>query len=344
VRAVFDSLRRLVLAGIICLIPALAFAGPVDATRKCGGHFVNPISDVCWGCLFPLTIGSIPIFKGDHADGPNPSSPVCICPAPPPLFVKVGLSIGFWEPVRLEDVTPKAFCFPNLGGVSMSTGFGYPTKSHRQTDTTADRSGYHVHYYVYPVMYWMELLTDFLCLEQTTFDIAYLTELDPLWQDDHLAAIINPEALIFSNPVAVAACAADCVKATATGQGFKSMFWCAGCQGSMFPITGNVSGEYGQVNGGLLAAERMLFKLHRQLLELGTSGPGAVCQKYPMPIMDKRQYRMQIVNPNNVAPKAFQCPGIGATSVTWEAGKTVPLVGEDLGFLVWRKRNCCAGI
>ena len=73
---------------------------PPASAAVCNGHFVNPITDVCWDCLFPLTIGSIPIFPG-HADGPNPASPICLCEAPPPLFFKIGLSIGFWEPVRL---------------------------------------------------------------------------------------------------------------------------------------------------------------------------------------------------------------------------------------------------
>ena len=37
----------------------------------------------------------------------------------------------------------------------------------------------------------MEILTDFLCFEQTTFDVAYVTEIDPLWQDSALTSIIN---------------------------------------------------------------------------------------------------------------------------------------------------------
>jgi hypothetical protein len=44
----------------------------------------------------------------------------------------------------------------------------------------------------------MEILTDFLCFEQTTFDVAYVTELDPLWQDSALTSILNPEVALFS--------------------------------------------------------------------------------------------------------------------------------------------------
>jgi hypothetical protein len=90
------------------------------------------------------------------------------------------------------------------------------------------------HYYVYPLLYWMEILTDFLCFEQTTFDVAYVTEIDPLWQDSALTSIINPEVALFSNPIATAACAADCVAATAKLP-IDQMFWCAGCNGGCIP-------------------------------------------------------------------------------------------------------------
>ena len=317
-------------------------ANAVDTTRACSGRFPNPVTHVCWSCLFPLTLGSIPLFKGDRPDAPNPSSPICICPAPPPVFVTVGLAVGFWEPVRLADVTPKAWCFPNLGGKSFSTGFGYPAKSHRSIDSQSDRSGYHVHWYIYPALYWMELLTDFACMDRQSFDIAYVTELDPLWQDDQLTAIINPEVLLFSNPIAQAACTADCAVASATGMGRRELFWCAGCQGSMFPMNGNVAGEYGTLQGALLTAERFAFKMHRQLLASGTMGEKGLCGKYPMPIMDKRQYRFQLINPIAHTDR-LSCTAIGKTSIPYEAGKVAPVLGEDLGWLVWRKRNCCVG-
>jgi hypothetical protein len=33
-----------------------------------------------------------------------------------------------------------------------------------------------------------------------SIDILYITEIDPLWQDSELTAIINPEAVLFANP------------------------------------------------------------------------------------------------------------------------------------------------
>lgn len=331
------------LAAVLVIgVPAAAIAqsAPKDL-GQCSGKFVDPIKGVCWSCLFPLTLGSTPIYKGKKPDPPNPSSPICACPAPPPLFVRIGLSVGFWEPVRLADVTPKAWCFVNLGGKKISPGIGYPTKSHNKGEGRTDRSGYHIHWYVYPVMYWLELLTDFLCVENASFDIAYLTELDPLWQNDKLTLLVNPENILFANPIATAACSADCAAASA-GLPRNEMFWCAGCHGTMFPMNGNISGQYGQVNGSLLALSRFSFKLHRQLIADGTMGQRALCQKYKMPMMDKRQYRFQLTNPVQHVSGQFTCPPIGRTSVPYESLKTLPVKGEDLGFLVWRKRNCCS--
>ncbi|WP_431061392.1 TraU family protein, partial [Staphylococcus aureus] len=46
----------------------------------CEGNFVNPITDVCWECIFPVTIGNVPVVKGRQPDTPNPSMPIQFCP------------------------------------------------------------------------------------------------------------------------------------------------------------------------------------------------------------------------------------------------------------------------
>jgi len=88
------------LAAFLSLILSLlaapaALASPADALRHCTGRFVNPITAPCWDCIFPLTIGSVPIWrgKGVRVDAPNPSSPICACGTPVP---RIGLTIGYW--------------------------------------------------------------------------------------------------------------------------------------------------------------------------------------------------------------------------------------------------------
>ena len=303
---------------------------------KCVGRFVNPITDICWSCLFPITIGGIKVSPGGE-DTHNPRQILCACGSPIP---RVGIPISFWEPVRLVDVTRTKFCLVNMGGISVG---GDSVRGHGTVDAGRaggrKRSFYQVHYYVYPVIYWLELLTDFLCLERSQFDVAYITEFDPMWNDDETAFVLNPEAAIFGAPIAQAACAADSIAATA-GFPLDAMFWCAGCQGSMYPFSGHVGDHVGGVQASLLLVSRMLAKLHREGLAQGTAGSSGLCQPYLMPIIVKSQYKQQMLYPSSTTGSGG-CKPLGRTDAIWGAGKEKPYAGEDFGYLIWRKRNCC---
>ncbi len=303
----------------------------------CTGHFVNPITDICWECLFPISLGSIHVWPSGKPDPKNPTLPICFCGTPIP---RVGLAFGFWEPVRLVDATKKPWCFPNLGGLSLSPGINIGLNKMTSRDNAQDKGNWEIHWYIYPLIYWLEVVVDFLCLEAASFDIAYISELDPLWQDDELTFLINPEAALFGSLIAQAACAADCVAATA-GLPIDELFWCAGCQGSMYPLNGNIQAEYGQIQGSVLAVQRMAYKLHRELVAFGTMGSKGLCAKYPMPIMRKQQYRIQLVNPVPAVSGPNTCVPMGRSNVLFESGRMIPVIGEDFGYLIWRKRNCC---
>jgi conjugal transfer pilus assembly protein TraU len=203
---------------------------------------------------------------------------------------------------------------------------------------------YQAHFYTNPVLFWLEVVTDFPCLERGAFDLAYLTEVDPLWNDDELTLILNPEAVLFANPVAVAACAADCVAATA-GFGIAGMFWCAGCQGGLYPLDGQVPYHGGGVRSASLIAQRLTAKLHRELIAWGWHGRPGLCGPYFLPVMDKTAYKTQLTYPvANTAKEAGRCcQPFGRTTIVWGAGKEVPVRGEDFAFLLFRKRNCCVG-
>ncbi len=323
------------------LLGVTAMSARAEAQTSCSGKFVNPITDVCWSCLFPLSIGAMKIWPSSRPDTENPSLPVCACGSPVP---RIGIAAGFWEPARLADVSTKPWCFVNLGGLKISPGFDIgrgqiqgPTQVGGAAQNT---SKWHVHWYVYPLLYWMEILTDFVCFENASFDIAYMTEVDPTWQDDSLTAILNPEAVLFTSPIAQAACAGDCVAATAKLP-IDQVFWCAGCQGPMYPVNGNVDAHIGHVQASRLVLTRFAFKLHREGLAWGTMGSKGLCNKYLMPMMRKQQYRVQMVNPTPTVSGNAACAPLGASTMPPQAGRSYPVKGEDMGYLVWRKRNCC---
>lgn len=309
---------------------------------NCTGKFFNPVSDVNWSCMMPITIGNVPFSSSGwlRPDTLNPPSPICLCPKPGFPAPVPGISIGIWEPIRLVDVTKKPFCFPNMGGevISPISGGGVQSVSSNSSNSISAASWY-THWYISPVLSILGLIIDSGCLERSGFDLAYIAELDPTWNDDALSLIFSPEAALFSNVIAQAACAADCVAAN-VHLPLDILHWCAGCQGGMYPMNGNIASHQNSIQSSLTALQRTNYKLHRTFLSLVTSGPEALCQSFPSPIIKKSQYRTQITNPvPGLEPNA--CAPYGRSSVFWESFKEIPVSGEDFGYLIWRKKNCC---
>lgn len=308
---------------------------------NCVGRFVNPITDICWSCLFPITLGGQRVSaKGE--DTPNPKIFVCKCGQPIPRF---GIPVSFWEPSRLVDVTRTPYCMVGLGGLSLQkTGIRQRGSVGNGSQGRMRGSFYHVHWYMYPVVYWLELLTDFVCLEKGQFDVAYITELDPLWNDDEEAFIFHPEAGLFGTPLAQAACAADCIASSVgfADGGEGATKWCGGCQGSLYPFTGTVAAHVGGVQASLLMVQRMIAKLHRQGLLRRTYGKDAWCEAVPAPFIVKNQYKTQMTYPVPSTQKPG-CYPLGRSETLWGKGKEMPYKGEDFGYLIWRKRSCCLG-
>lgn len=334
------SYRNPSLLPFLLVLAAFALHEPVArAAPSCHGKFANPITDICWSCAFPMSIGSMSLITQSQDDTANPSSPVCFCDNPP----RIGLSVGYWEPVRLVDVTRTPFCMVSLGGINLDPGVDVPRGAQVAHDAQTRTSFYQVHWYVNPILYYLEVLLDFPCLEQGSLDVAYLTEVDPLWADDELTAILNPEAVLFANPAAKAACAADCIAATA-GVGIPNLFWCAGCQGSIYPMDGHVTTHIGGVQASTLLAQRMTAKMHRQFLTWSGAGAAGLCGYYLQPIMDKSQYKLQMVYPvpNTQQINGQCCQPFGRSTILWGAGKEFPVEGEDFAYQIFRKRNCCA--
>ncbi len=306
------------------------------ADAACEGRFVNPITDICWRCMFPLSLGSTKVTGGDLPDTSNPGSPIQFCPMPPPVFQRVGLAIGYWEPMAMTDVARSPGCMVNLGGFTVNLGkMGMGTA--KKDDKQVNGAFYHVHWYKYPLTYWLNIITSLGCLQGGDLDIGYLSEIDPTWGDSALTSILNPEAVIFANPIAQGACAADAI-ASAVNKPLDPLFWCAGSQGSMYPFNGWVSNESSPLQSSVLVSERMAFKLHRQGQILESVGADrAVCFEYPSPIIPKERWRYQMVN---MFPDAAQCHPFGRTVMRWEMGHNPPNTKKNYGYLLWRKRNC----
>ena len=310
----------------------------------CAGRFPNPLTDICWSCMFPIQIGAIklnPVAQGDNFDPPPPM--FCRCPAPPPVFQRIGVGISFWEPARIAEVVRTPLCSPTLNGAVLGK-LPAPAGDHsRAKRTDGGEAFYHVHWIQYPLLNWLGMLiAGGACFVSETFDMAYFSEIDPLWDDDELSFILNPEAVLFANPIAQAACAADSVSAAITGVGLDILFWCSGSQGSLYPLSGSHANHIGGVDSSLAMVHKMVFKLHRQGLahDTSTALPTTMCNGWtPQPILRKNQYKEQMLYP---VPQNLKGYGFGAPSILWGAGREFPYKGEDFSYLIWRKRQCCA--
>jgi conjugal transfer pilus assembly protein TraU len=315
-----------------------------NSAPTCNGKFMNPVTDVCWSCIFPIKIGSSTLMGKDQEDNgtSGDGNPVCYCNNGG--VPKVGVKVSFWEPARVVEVVRAPYCFPSLGGIKLDVGIDAPAHGRAWKKGNTRSSFYHVHWYINPLLFWLEVLVDNGCLEQNVFDLAYFTEVDPLWSDSELTFILNPDAALFTNLLAQGACAADCVAASA-GFPMNDLFWCAGCQGSMYPLDGWVGTHVGGVQASTLLVQRMTNKMHREGLIWAASGSDGLCGYYVQPLMDKRNYKMQMLYPVRATDKwnGKCCHPYGRTTTIWQSGKEFPYKGEDFSYQIFRKRDCCQG-
>lgn len=322
---------------ILALLLSLSLASP--AVAKCNARFLNPITEVCWDCIFPISIGALSLFN-NRPDTKNQAFPLCLCWTG--ILPRIGLSIGLWEPARLVDVANEAGCFVNIG-FDMDFGlFANGTSTVTAANGADTGSSWQAHYYYYPLISWLGTVVDGLCLESTVFDVAYISEIDPLWNNVELNNLLNPEAILFANPIAQSACAAECVQASSGKLSMDALFWCNGCQGAVYPIAGEVNNSYGGVMASQSVATRLQARMHRLLLARKTASSRAQCSPSLAPIINKSQYRMQLTRPTAKTGGRYACAPIGSSTQFIDSGAEYPFGGESFGWLIWRKRNCCA--
>lgn len=329
-------MRKLLVVTVLLFSFNSVFAG-----SSCGGRFVNPITDICWSCMFPLSFGTIPLIPSPtgNPDTKKASFPLCACGTPIP---RIGIPIGYWEPSSLTDVTNSPFCMVSMG-FGMDIGYKMGEEGAIKSpygDLSTSSSFKWVHWYKYPLIFWLQIIEDVACMQAQDFDIAYMAEIDPMWDDDALSLILNPEALLFSDPITQLSCG---IEATKTASGFSlpmdSLFWCAGGQGSLYPLTGNTFATTSPQNNAVLLTERMNLKLHREgVIPESTSSNAGMCWQHYSPILPKTRYRYQFSIPVN----ARLCEPYSTTTAIREGamGKS-SLKGENFGLVNWRKRDCC---
>jgi len=313
--------------------------------------------------LFLLGIGVLALWRSvSHAeDRPclNPFSTVdwsfffdklelkggCICPAENGL-VKIGLKWTVPEPIGFVEVVKKSWNYPcvgfKLGDTLKLSGTNYSDQGVKKN----------VHYIKYPVFGILNIILDYLCVDKNTqFDIAPPSELDPRQNDDMLSNLFQYDKLLYSNPIAQSICFFDCAKVSTGFAPINSLYWCAGCWGTLGNTVTNSYGNDPVVESALLAVKQLdLLHADFQLWKysdppdldyVARAAEGFVaeteCSPKIFPRVIKSQYHMNLSYP--VSGKAIP---IGNFGIKWSFFKQYP-GNEDFIWTIWRVRNCCMG-
>ena len=340
-------MRGVALALILFLGTALkSFSSPSTAACISTGEGTPATAVKVWTTaiatiynIFPIRIGGVKIggFGGLEDYSSVSNTPVCLCMDP---FPRIGLKISLWEPIAFLEATRIPSCSPSLGmalplpSPTAQTGFG------GEDSAGEDQSNFHsyqFHYVKFHPFAILNLFLDFICLEKSGLDVAYMSELDPLWQSDVWAAVLNPEAILVANPVAQMSCMADSAAAT-MGFPLDFLWWCLGTWGSLYPLTKNVSQGI-NLTSQMAVSTRAVAKLHKQLILWGSVGESGLCGMYPMLVMRKSQYSLLPLHPVS-HPKRMP---IGRSVMLWGEGKEVPFINHHVYVnMLYRKRDCCA--
>lgn len=335
--------------------------------------FTSVFTGICWDCFLDnvslLGIGNPP-------DGAAPRSPVCACEDRAGV-PQIGWPLAFWQPQRVIEVTTIPWCSGGLGGIRLQNSYeGLGHSNEAPKDGTRSTSGfYQYHYYSYPIMVMLQMFVMPSCSsEYVDFDLMYLSEVDPLWHNDLLALLLNPEAIIFSNPIAQAYCSLDCVRATADAP-IESSFPCAGCDGNLYPLTGFVYPQPDQVAATSLISQRAIASLHRKGLARKTMGPEAQCEPTWAPMTPRSQYKFsmlypipessttpvpnfevddELTGPDSIQATAGEgesieayencCHPMGMSTARWcvpVGGRKRPGKDKTFLYLIWNYRDCC---
>ena len=304
------------------------------------------ISGVCWDCMLLIIIGQLPIAGSMDRIPPGAADNTVLgtCMCYDKLGVpKFGFRTSFWEPTRLVELVRQSGCSEVLGGIRFP--FSRLTQGKQQAladqpvTGTEGETYRHYHYYTFPLTYMMDMWVPSRCNPggYMDLDIMYLSEIDPTWNNDEIAFFTHPEAALIASPLGAIACIPD-VFASNVGKPLKELYWCAGSWGVIYPTSGNVVGKDGTLTATSIQSVRALYALHRRALEWRSIGDDALCGGKLAPYLPKNQYRFQVFHP---VAETDDNHVMGEMIFTWGLGRTIPAVGEDPVYLIWRWLDCC---
>ena len=330
----------------------------VDNNASCSDAkiFKKMIKQICWSCFMPMNV--MGLTRSKAPDGASDSTLMCNC-ADKLGVPEFGWPLGGLQPLKLNEVVKQPWCSPILGGKQLQDSFG--TNGTHGGDDAGFFMNYH--YFAYPIFKMLQMfqLRDCDTDPYQQLDLLHMSEIDPTWSDDMLSMLLTKEAFLFANPIAIAACTADAVRITATGKATESMFMCAGTDGSLYPLTGNINSGVDPVRNSSLITQRVLASLHRRGVALKTMGNEQMCKPTYHPFIPRSMYKFSLIHPRAEADSAYstmeveggdpeqvykggQCchtPGDSVHKWSTAAGGRMRPGDTDFVWLIWKWVDCC---
>ena len=329
---------RLVAAALLLAAVALAWQPSRAEASPCEGGMVNPLTEVSWSCVFPIQVGGVMLGGGEGSNQPNldddnPDGPLCLCPSRVFPFPTPGIRINFWRPERMIDTVENPGCLTALGiDVMNEAGRGHGSSSGGAIGLN-ERVFAQTHYYKWPVWAVLDLFTDVPCMSETGFDVAYMSEIDPTYQNAVLGLLVYPETVLFANPAAIMSCIADAAVATVGRRTIDPMFWCMGSWGPVYPLGGRSSND-SHVVANMHIAAKGLYRMGRLGLLRVSDRSG--CSDSPPLIWEKDKFKLHMMRPT----KQETCVNIGQAGLLWAGGKGRPHK-TNYTWQVFEKVYCC---
>jgi conjugal transfer pilus assembly protein TraU len=260
-------------------------------------------------------------------------------------YTRQGTLVTLWEPVRIIETVKDPHCMIT-NGENNSLSFSGPqgegqgvdlnSGTHSDTGSQEDHSVFQQVHIILPDYIMQSIMqVDNRCYHSSVGNpMDYISEDDPAWNDDTIAAATYPETAMFADFGMQELCKIDSVSSQV---GFPNsiLFWCMGSWGSTFPMSGHVNNdEY--VTGNIAAAARAIYVGGRT----GRINDAAsyYCYSGPMPLWIKHYFKFQPIRPT---PREFLIP-IGLSPMLWSEGFNDDMAcGDNFAWVLWRKRWCC---
>lgn len=312
---------------------------PSTGEVTCTGKEFDLEDDPDWNNLYPITWGGSKLGN-NNAQPPWMAMPrICYCESRWFGQKLPGLGVTYWEPTTLVEIQRDPGCSPTQGGKVILKGYGSLLSANNEARDEQQYNRMQIHEYIFPILGVLNIFSGISCMNPSSFALRSLTETSDAWNmGSGWQAALSPRSALIATPVAQAACGIEAAALYARGWHMNFMDWCIGGWGSSAVLGGdvNVADSSWHSNGLSYFKYRQMQAAYGQIWT--SIGPGARCNSFPSPIMDKAQVRYNQVGPWPLYGKPIR---MGDLPIGVNTTVTNSPVKDSTDVVIWEGKQCC---